>query len=267
MIKQSQWIQSPHNQLVKSWKKLHRRKERIKEKTMLIEGEHLLKEAVRSGMTILAWIVTEEKEPTLRSKTWFDPEQAQIYLLSPSVFASLTRMETPQGLMAVASIPTWSIEERLTGKTHLLLDEIQDPGNLGTIIRTAEATNVDAIWLGKGSVDPTNDKVIRAAMGSFFRVPIMICDLQVLIPQMQDQGVQVISTSPRAKENVFQLRYRERVAFLLGNEGRGITTKLADLVDAEVMLPMEGKTESLNVSITTAVLLYEKMRQQLFTCK
>lgn len=254
-------IESAQNKLYKNWKKLHRRKDRKQQRTMLIEGEHLLKEAVLSKQPILAWITLEEKVDHLYAQNWFVSGKAPHYVLPPKLFATLTQTETSQGLLAEVSLPDWSEQQLLAGHTTLLLDEVQDPGNLGTMIRTAEATRTDGIWLGQGSVDPTNSKVVRAAMGSSFRLPLIQTDLKKLIPRLQKQGVKVVSTSPRATTVYHQLKFPQKVAFLLGNEGRGIHPELVSLVDEEVVLPMWGHTESLNVSVTAAVLLYERIRQ------
>lgn len=261
-------IQSRQNRLLKHWKKLQKSKERRKAQTFFIEGEHLLKEAIASNLTMVACIVMEEKWSWFRSRFAFDQIDSPIYLLPASIFHTLMETETPQGIAAEVRFPNRVKQEQtFSGDTYLLLDAIQDPGNLGTIIRTAEATNVDEIWLGKGSVDPTNAKVIRAAMGSSFRVLTFQECLDRVIPQMKRQGIQVIGTSPRATHPYYAYPYADRVAFLFGNEGRGVDPKLRALVDDEVMIPMHGKTESLNVSVTASILLYERLRQRSVTCK
>lgn len=267
MINRINMIKSNQNRLVKRWKKLHKTKGRKESQSFLIEGEHLLQEAVFSNLTIVALIVMKEKWTWFQSKFDYKQINSPVYLLSSSLFSSLMDTKTPQGVAAEVKFPEWEKSEQLTGTTYILLDEIQDPGNLGTIIRTAEATNVDAIWLGKGSVDPTNAKVVRSAMGSSFRLPIFSRNLGQIIPQMQREGIQIISASPRAAKNYYQFQYAKRVAFLLGNEGRGIHREWRALVDDEVVIPMYGPTESLNVSITASILLYERLRQRLITCK
>jgi TrmH family RNA methyltransferase len=174
--------------------------------------------------------------------------------------------ENPQGIAAVVEMPLWSEDELLarasTTATYLLLDAIQDPGNLGTILRTAEAAGVTGIWLGKGTVDLFNSKVVRAAMGSVFRLPTVQVDLMEQIPKLIQHGVTIIGTSPRAGNYHFQYSYPAKSAILLGNEGRGVNPAFSPLVDTEVQIPMLGRTESLNVSITSAILLYERVRQQ-----
>lgn len=264
----SEWklIESTQNPQFKQWKKLLTRKQREKSQTMMIEGTHLLEEAIAAKLPIHAVVITEAKQDELTLNVLDGAGTSPMYILPDRLFAELAQTQTPQGLLAEVSIPQWDSAAAVLQNTHLLLDGIQDPGNLGTMIRTAEATGVDVIWLGKGTVDATNPKVVRAAMGSSFRVPLIRSELLEVITALQAEGVQVVSTLPRASAAYYAESYPQRVAFLLGNEGRGITPELAEHVDQSVMLPMQGQTESLNVSITTAVLLYEHMRQQAVAC-
>jgi TrmH family RNA methyltransferase len=168
----------------------------------------------------------------------------------------------------VVEQPKWPEERLLAEKreeeTHLLLDAVQDPGNLGTLIRTAEAVGATAVWLGKGTVDPFNAKTVRAAMGSAFRLPLISADLTEAISRLKERGVTIVGTSPHAGQAHFEYRYPKKTAFLLGNEGKGVDPALQALSDVEVKLPMPGGTESLNVSVTGAVLVYERLRQQRF---
>lgn len=257
-------IQSKQNRWFKHWKKLQSAKGRKAARSFLIEGEHLVQEALKSNIAILSFIIVKEKWTWFQSRFQFN---APVFLLPANLFASLTETQTPQGIAAEVRIPEWNKSEKHTGHTYVLLDRVQDPGNVGTIIRTAEATDVDGLWLGKGSVDPTNPKVVRSAMGSSFRLPTFTVDLMEMIPVIRRQGIQVISTSPRATNKYFDFQYADRVAFLLGNEGRGIHPELVPLIDDEVTIPMSGRTESLNVSVSTAILLYERLRQRAIACK
>lgn len=262
-------ITSKQNRLFKHWKKLHKRKERLKSGSMLVEGEHLFQEAITSRLSLIAVLVTKKKLSWLQSqKEWIKFEsKVPIYMLPDHLFRELSDTQTPQGIATEVEIPTWSDPDVITGHTHLLIDSIQDPGNLGSLIRTAEATGVDGIWLGKGTVDPTNSKVVRSAMGSSFRLPVFLVDIKQIILQMKTIGIQVIGTSPRAENPHFSLNYPKKVAFLLGHEGKGVNPQFASLVDEKVKIPMFGNTESLNVSISAAVLLYERLRQLSVTCK
>jgi TrmH family RNA methyltransferase len=263
-IKKRISITSPHNEQVKRWKKLNTRKGRAQERALLIEGEHLLLEAARASAQFEAVLVNRDKEEIYQRIKGELPTDAPVYELASAVFATLVDTETPQGLAAVITAPVWPRDVWLDKEgdlTVLLLDAVQDPGNLGTIIRTAQAAGVDSILLGKGTVDPFNAKVVRSAMGALFRMPLIQIDLAEAIPMLQSRGVTVVNASPHAGTHHFEYAFPARVALLLGNEGRGVDEKYLPLVDADVTIPMPGGTESLNVSITGAILLYERIRQ------
>jgi TrmH family RNA methyltransferase len=260
MNKQIQ-ITSSQNEQIKRWKKLRSRKGREQFRSLLIEGEHLVKEALRSKVTIRSWILNEQSKEFIE----YLDHPAPIYQLSNSLFASLMETQAPQGIAAEIEMKSWQIEELLEtddlAKTFLLLDAIQDPGNLGTILRTAEAAKVTGIFLGQGTVDRYNPKVVRAAMGSVFRLPIVQMDLSTCFTYLKENGVTIVNTSPHAGNLSFEYQFPRQVAILLGNEGNGVHSDWLSFVDDEEMIPMPGNTESLNVAVTSAILLYERIRQ------
>jgi TrmH family RNA methyltransferase len=268
MIMKHKFIQltSAQNEQFKKWKKLKTRKGREKNRSLLVEGEHLVLEAIRSQVPIRALIIDQKQREKVKAWNIFSPT----YELSTDLFNQLVDTESPQGMIAEIGIKFWQVEELLPIKaeqwTFLLLDGIQDPGNLGTILRTAESAGVNGIFLGKGTVDPYNSKVVRAAMGSVFRLPLISLPIPSVIPLLQKWDVQLIGTSPHAGKMPFELHFPSRVAFVLGNEGRGIAPEHLAMLDTQVMIPMPGKTESLNVAVTGAMLLYERIRQQVIGC-
>jgi TrmH family RNA methyltransferase len=259
-------IASLKNGQVKCWKKLKTRKGRLEQKALIIEGEHLVEEAVKAGIPFLALLLEQGKEEVWERIHERIPVSCPIYELAPTVFQTVVETETPQGIAAVISLPEHSFASLFApGQkkvTVLLLDAIQDPGNLGTIIRTAKAAAIDGIFLGKGTVDPFNPKVVRAAIGSIFRLPLLQVDLKEVLPILKQHGVTIVSTSPHAGTYHFAYRFPDKVAVMLGNEGRGVNPELLPYVDTEIKIPMPGETESLNVSITGAILVYERVRQQ-----
>ncbi|SEM98775.1 TrmH family RNA methyltransferase [Lihuaxuella thermophila] len=259
-------LTSPQNEHVKKWKKLKTKKGRSESKTLLIEGEHLIMEAISARLPFHAVIFDSGKKDAALSVLESYPVQAPVYELASPLFTSVTETDSPQGVAAVVGIPDWSAEELLSrgksGATYLLLDAVQDPGNLGTIVRTAEAAGVTGIWLGKGTVDPFNPKVVRSGMGSLFRLPMVQLDLAEAISLLKKDGVTVVGTSPRGGVYHFEYPFPAKSAILLGNEGRGVDPALMALVDEMVQIPMPGKTESLNVSVTCAILIYERVRQR-----
>lgn len=255
-----QIISSSRNEKVKRWRSLHSRKGRKEHRGLLIEGDHLLEEAVAAGWRVRSILVDEQKRDTVIPKLPSFTHTPAIYQLPSTLFAEMMDTVTPQGVAAEVEIPQGEVGSLPKGPL-LLLDSIQDPGNLGTILRTAEAAGVKAVWLGRGTVDPFNAKTVRAAMGSLFRLTLHPVVLEDAIPKLKKEGVWVVGTAPRSKQLHFHPDYPQRVAFLLGNEGRGVDPKLRSLVDMEVRIPMAGQVESLSVATAAAILLFEWVRR------
>ncbi|OYD08351.1 TrmH family RNA methyltransferase [Paludifilum halophilum] len=253
-------ITSARNEKVKRWRKLGTRKGRDEYGSLLIEGEHLLEEVVKAEWKIRAVLVADEQTKALKLLEGL--EGIPIYSLQRSTFSQLVDTQSPQGIAAEVAIPSSQPYRSPERARVLLLDAIQDPGNLGAILRTAEAAGVGDIWLGSGTVDPYNPKVVRAAMGSLFRSRLRRADLKGVIPELKRQGFFVVSTGPRAKQAHFHREYPPKTALLLGNEGRGVQPELEKLSDIRVQIPMPGPVESLNVSVTAGIFLYELVRQE-----
>lgn len=254
-------ITSARNEKVKRWRKLSTRKGREEFGSILIEGEKLLKEATVAGWKVRSVIVSDEGIERLESLSYLD--EVSVYALYPSTFSQLVDTQTPQGVAAEVVVPENKDGYRIRGEEPvLLLDAIRDPGNLGTILRTAEAAGVRDVWLGAGTVDPFNPKVVRSAMGSLFRSRIRRVDLREAIPELKKQGYWVAGTSPRGEKAHFDCHYPKQTAILLGNEGKGVSAEIDSLVDDRVKIPMPGQVESLNVSVTAGILLFELLRQQ-----
>ncbi|MHA6252074.1 TrmH family RNA methyltransferase [Oceanobacillus sp. CAU 1775] len=240
-------ITSIKNEKVKAWKKLHKRKGRNDASAFLIEGLHLVEEAWKNNVEIIEIIMEEFTEV---------PEWANDYsveIVSKQVFQEVSQTTTPQGIAAVLSIPE---EEQLIGNHILLIDRIQDPGNLGTIIRTADAAGIDAVILGEGTVDLYNDKVIRATQGSLFHVPIYTADLGEKIATLKEEGFEIWATALEDATRYQDLAIPKKVAVLLGNEGAGVDSQLLNTADKRVTIPIYGKAESLNVAIAAGILMY-----------
>ncbi|WP_124726973.1 TrmH family RNA methyltransferase [Staphylospora marina] len=258
-------ISSPRNEHVKRWKKLHSRKGRERNGTFLAEGEHLVREALAANLGTVSVMVRKDKLPTWKSLAEEAAAKgARVYVLDEPLFDGIAETENPQGISAEVRFPVWDADlliSREGSGTYLLLDRIQDPGNLGTLLRTALAAGVSGVWLGKGTVDAFNAKVLRSAMGAVFRLPLVHEPLDVAMNKLKASGVTVVTTSPHAGRWHFDCDYPEKVAFLLGNEGQGVDPELAAKADVGVKIPMPGGTESLNVSVTGAVLLYERVRR------
>ena len=184
-------------------------------------------------------------------------------VVADSVFRSLSDTQTPQGILALVSMPHYGIEELLQGEeTHLLiLEGIQDPGNLGTMIRTGEGAGITGIVMSSDTVDLFNPKTIRATMGSIYRVPYFIADdLCKTIREIKENGVTVYAAHLEGSLPYDAPSYRGAAAFLIGNEGNGLSEEAAACADTRIRIPMAGEVESLNAAVSAAILMYEADR-------
>lgn len=241
-------ITSLENDKVKGYMKLKERKYRKQSKTYMIEGEHLVLEAYRRGMVIEVILARDEAFPIDADKVYVTEE----------ILNKITTMENAPRVMALCKMP----EEKEWGKKLLLLDGIQDPGNLGTIIRSAVAFDVDTIVLGKTTVDLYNPKTIRAAQGMNFHMNIMERDLIDVIHKLDDAEIPVYGTDVTRGEDVRILREKDKesYALVMGNEGNGISEEVKELCDSMLYIKMNEKAESLNVGVAASILLYELSR-------
>lgn len=240
-------ITSVQNNQVKSWKKLHQRKHREQTKTFIIEGYHSVEEAKKSEWEIECLIIREGTTVP----DWTAEENSII--VSEQVFRHLAQTRTPQGIMAIVRMKQFT---SLSGRHFLLIDQVQDPGNLGTIIRTADAAGYDGVVLGEGTVDLYNDKVIRATQGSLFHLPIINADLSEQIAQLKNDGFEILASSLQNAVNYTEIRKPEKLALILGNEGAGVSQELIQAADQCIKIPIYGQAESLNVSIAAGILMY-----------
>lgn len=194
-------------------------------------------------------------------------DTAAVEILSDPVFAHVSGTKTPQGILAVVKRRTYNMSDILgddPGHTHVLvLDNLQDPGNLGTIFRTAEAAGVTGIILSRDCVDIYNPKVVRSTMGAVLRMPFLyVDDLTGTIGELKTAGIKVYAAHLRGKRAYDQEDYKTGCAFLIGNEGNGLRDEVAECADHFVLIPMQGKAESLNAAVAAAVLMFEAARQR-----
>lgn len=257
-------ISSLQNPLVKQIRLLHRPKRRREHHLFLIEGTHLLETACEvdsSIMTVcftLAW-----QEQHLRLSEQIVKKAKRVEIVTPEVLGALATTVHPDGVIATVERNFQDITPK-TLRLGLILERLQDPGNLGTIIRTAAATEVEQIWLSQDSVDLDNPKVIRASSGEWFRLPMTVsANLKEVIQNYQKQGVQIIATLPSATKLYWEIDYTQPTLIILGNEGAGLSESLTQKADHAVKIPLTGQVESLNVAIATAVILYEALRQRM----
>lgn len=239
-------LTSLQNTKVKEWKKLHKRKYRNQTGLFLVEGFHLVEEVLQSDWEVIELIV---REGTSFSKGGDVP----VMNVSPVVFDAIAETETPQGIAAVVRQKVWKFQPR---SLTLMMDAVQDPGNVGTLIRTADAAGFDQVLLGTGTVDAYNDKVIRATQGSIFHIPFFSGDLSDFIEPLKENGAEIWASALQNAKPFQQLHSPEMAALIVGNEGQGIQEELLSHADQQVYIPIYGQAESLNVGIAGAVLMY-----------
>ena len=193
------------------------------------------------------------------------PERLIPEILSDSLFHSLSDTVTPQGVLAVIRRQEHSVEELLkSGKTLVILESIQDPGNLGTILRTGEAAGIGGVLMNRGTVDLYNPKTVRSTMGALFRVPCVVAeDFLSAIAGVKSAGYRLFAAHLNGSVPYDEADYGSRpAAFLIGNEGQGLSEEAVSLADACVRIPMQGKVESLNAAVAAALLMYEAARKK-----
>ncbi|MFJ8262396.1 TrmH family RNA methyltransferase [Rummeliibacillus sp. NPDC094406] len=246
-------IESPQNSLVKYWKKLATtRKERDRSGEFLIEGFHLVEEAIKNKSEILNLIVREDVDIPA---SW-NIDDIFVVEVTAQVANEFAETEHSQGIFAQVKQPTVSDEEQNKWVKLLLVDAVQDPGNVGTMIRTADAAGIDAVILGKGSADPFNPKTVRSTQGSIFHIPVVRGDLSDWIDSLKEKGVRVYGTALENAVLYNQVKKEGKFALVMGNEGSGIDAQLLEKTDANVIIPIMGKAESLNVAVATGIVLY-----------
>ena len=260
-------LTSIQNPLIKQVRKLHRSKERAKQNLLLIEGTNLIEAACQADYKLDIIFYTDRwrdhHQPLCRIIT---EKNFTTQLVSSDVISAISTTVNPDGVVAIAPrIPVTNADLVIQG-LGIALERLQDPGNLGTIIRTGSAAGIEGLWLSSDSVDFYNPKVLRASAGQWFNVPIVTCqNLLELAVVQQQQGVQIIATSSRASKTYWELDFTRPSLILLGNEGAGLSPELIDIADQQVTIPLANNVESLNVSVATALLLYEAKRQSMIT--
>ena len=257
-------ITSTSNARVKELVQLQKKsKVRNEQGVFLVEGVKMYQEIPQEQLVkvyLSDTFADKQKEEINRLK-----DRRKLEYLSDHVFQYVSDTKTPQGILCVVRQTTYCLEDILEAEdAHLLvLDNLQDPGNLGTILRTAEGAGVTGIIISKESVDIYNPKVIRSTMGSIYRVPfVYVEDLKEAIAKVKAHGIFTYAAHLDGKNSYDKEDYTKKTAFLIGNEGNGLRKEIADLADTWIRIPMQGQVESLNAAIATSVLMFETARQR-----
>lgn len=261
-------VTSPHNQFLKLAASLKRKKYRDELSLFLVEGVRLVEEAAAANWIVETCIYTleaVEQERVQEILSRLEVKGCRLLQVPNSLFDKIAETQEPQGIMAIVRKHTYSFGDVLSkGKPFLVvLDEVQDPGNVGTVIRTAAAAGCTGLVLTKGCADVFASKVVRASMGSIFHVPIF----EGLTPQevadyCNEHGIVMLSTSLQSSQVYFTVDLTTAVAIVFGNEGNGVSQTLLEHAQQRLYIPLLGQVESLNVAASAAVILYEAVRQR-----
>ncbi len=234
-------IESTSNQRIKETNKLKQKKYRDESGLFLIEGYHLVEEAYKAGIL---------KEVFTTSNINLD---VPITYVTEEIIKYLSDVETPQNIIGVCR----KLDNNTIGDKVVVLDDIQDPGNLGTIIRSAVAFNFDTIILSENSVDVYNPKVVRASQGMLFKLNIIRKNIKEIINDLKENNYQILATKVTDGKDVKSLEKNKKICIIMGNEGKGVSEDVLNLADDFIYIKMNDECESLNVAIATSILLYE----------
>lgn len=260
-----QIITSKDNELVKHIRKLKDKKFRGENNEYVVEGVRLVEEAVKENAKIKQIIVCEDTTKTYEIPTHIMLEIAKyecIYV-SDKVFNLITQVTNPQGIMAIIEKDTANVQIDYTQDIIVTLDDVQDPGNLGTILRTVDSIGLNQIIVSKGTADAFNAKVVRSTMGAIFRIKIIeVEDLAKAIKDMKKHHFKLMVTSLQTDNSIYDINFNKKI-IVIGNEANGVSKEIQEMADEKAKIPMLGRTESLNASVATGVVLYEYVRQKL----
>lgn len=262
-----QVITSKDNEVIKNIRKLKDKKYREQEKKYIIEGIKLIEEAVEERAKIDTIVVCEDciKDGTIEQKLLYEIAKYNCIYVSEKVFSAVTEVTNPQGILAVVEKETGEETIDYNQDVILVLDGIQDPGNLGTILRTVDSVGLNQIVISKETADAYNPKVVRSTMGAIFRIKIIIVeDLVKTLKEIKKHKFKIVATSLQTDKSIYDVDYDKKV-IVIGNEANGVSKEVLETSDIKAKIPMLGKTESLNASVATSVILYEYVRQKI--CK
>lgn len=262
-------VSSRQNTLIKDLRKAFSQAELTRDGSMAIEGVHMIEEAIRSGLRFQALFLSQSGHAHAARLLPQIASHVEALLLPDEVFFSAVATETPQGVAALVKPKTFRLEDLLgeTGEIAgnpviIALAGVQDPGNLGTMIRSAEAFSARAVLLGEKTVSPLNSKAVRASAGSVFREPVIRGPLLEALPRLKQHGLRIMATSSHKGRTLDELDFTAPVVLLIGSEGAGLPSAIASLADELVTIPHSARVESLNAGIAAAILLYEAARQR-----
>lgn len=258
-------IESRQNKIVKKIESLKNKKDRDKTGLFVVEGERFVLE-IPNNIKVDMFAVSESYYKNNDIEKF--ENIASVFVLSDNVFKFCADTENPQGILAVCEKfeknPQDVVSSKKENGFYIIAEELNDPGNLGTIIRTADAARADGIFLTKGSVDLYNPKVLRSTMGAIFHINIFQnCDVAETVELLKENNISIYAAHLKGEKYPYSLDLKKGTAFFIGNEARGLSYKATSLCDDLVKLPIPGQAESLNASMAAGILMYEVVRQRI----
>lgn len=254
------YLNSKSNDNIKLLKSLSKKKFRDKLFMYVVEGKRIIEHGFENKVEFESIFVSEESfynELNSDLIGILENSDINVFKLEMDLFKTLSETENSQGFMAIVKKSTLEVDFNNYDKI-LYVDRVQDPGNLGTIIRTADSSGIDCIVYNKGTVDPYNNKTVRSAMGSIYYMPIVkVEDDEDSIMELKSSGHRIITTSLDTDKFYNEIDYGQKYVIVVGNEGQGVSDEISASSDEKVKIPIYGKAESLNVAIATALILYE----------
>jgi len=260
-----QIITSKDNENIKYIKKLKEKKHRDQNGEYIIEGMRLIEEAINEEAVIKTIVICDEclENSSINQNLLYEIAKYNCIYVDKKIFLSLTDVVNPQGLLAVVSKSNPDKKIDYDEDIIVVLDCVQDPGNLGTILRTIDSIGLKQIILSKGCGDIYNPKVVRSTMGAIFRVKVIESENIIEnIGELKKNKFEILATSLEDSKSIYDIDYNKKV-IVIGNEGKGVSKEVLEKADQKIKIPMLGKTESLNASVATGIVLYEYVRQKI----
>ena len=260
-----QIITSKDNEIIKNVRKLKEKKYRDLNNEYIVEGVKMIKEAILEDAKIKLIVVCEENANSgaIDKKLLYEIAKYECIYVSKKVFDLITDVQTPQGMLAVIEKENSEDKIDFAEDVIVVLDGIQDPGNLGTILRTIDSVGLKQVIVSKETADSYNPKVVRSTMGAIFRVKVIESNnLLDTLKNMKKHKYKIMATSLETDNSIYDVDYNKKV-IVIGNEANGVEKEILDIADEKIKIPMLGKTESLNASVATAVILYEYIRNKI----
>ena len=258
-------ITSKDNETIKHIRKLKEKKYRDEFGEYIIEGVKLINEAIAEKLDVKTIVICDNcnKTETINQNLMYEVAKYSCIYVDEKVFNTITEVQNPQGILAVVGKKNKQEEINYNEDVIVILDDIQDPGNLGTILRTIDSVNLSQVIISKKSGDVYNSKVIRSTMGAIFRINVIESySLLDTIKNLKKHKFTIISTTLDTDKTIYDIQYK-KVAIVIGNEANGVSKEIQEISDSKIKIPMLGKTESLNASVATGIVLYEYVRQKI----